>query len=55
MRWAGLLTFIVGAFFVAISASGEEANWLDFYFGLAMLVVGAVLLGIGVRRHRMGH
>jgi hypothetical protein len=43
---------IVGAFAFAISVTAVTANWIAFYIGAALLLVGGVVLAVGVIRHR---
>jgi fatty acid desaturase len=43
---------IAGAFAFAIAATAVIANWVAFYIGIALLIIGAVVLVVGVIRHR---
>jgi uncharacterized membrane protein HdeD (DUF308 family) len=52
MRWVGLYLLIAGVFLIAMSANAPTANWAEFYFGVALAIVGAVALVAGVLHQR---
>ena len=52
MRWVGLYLLIAGVFLIAMSANAPTANWAEFYFGVALLIVGAGALIGGVLQQR---
>ena len=46
MRWVGLYMVIAGLLVIVISARAPTANWALFYFALALVGVGLVLVAV---------